>query len=54
VLSSTRAIMTGLYRHHTSVDHDNAVLARPTIIKTLHDQGYRMMLAFGAVRSIVH
>src|SRR4051812_5692149 len=42
---SRSQILTGLYGHHTGVDENAVPLLRPTVVQTLHDLGYRTMLA---------
>jgi N-acetylglucosamine-6-sulfatase len=47
---SRASILTGLYAHDTGVDSnfrplDGRTPARPTFVRTLHDAGYRTMLA---------
>jgi arylsulfatase A-like enzyme len=42
---SRAQILTGLFERHTGVDANAVPLERPTIVQTLHDRGYRTMLA---------
>ena len=42
---SRAQILTGLFERHTGVDANAVPLDRPTIVQTLHDVGYRTMLA---------
>jgi hypothetical protein len=42
---SRAQIMTGLHEHNTLVDDNGVALKIPTFIPTLHDNGYRTMLA---------
>jgi arylsulfatase A-like enzyme len=41
---SRAEILTGLYGHHTGVDDNDVPLARPTIVESLQDRGYRTSL----------
>lgn len=42
---SRSQILTGLDERHTGVDANDVPLDRPTIVRALHDAGYRTMLA---------